>query len=182
MNHSLVEKLIKDCVIKQTRWDNAVPLPQKVEAKRYGYEQISEYVTRGRILDLGGEEFYHDLYKDYDLVTINLPHDMHQGIVQDGMGFDAVLAMHVLEHSPFPLYVLALINDALNSYGYLYVALPTHTTDAFCEIEEHFTIMPTKMWERLFKEAGFTIISHDIGKFGNTPDWVEERFLCRKST
>jgi len=181
MNLSLAEKLIADCVAVQTRWDNDKPLPAKLLAKVAGFKAISEHVETGsRILDIGGEDFYHDLYEDYDVVTLNLPADMHNGIEQDDLKYDAVLAMHVLEHSPFPLYVLALIARALKPCGYVWIALPTHTTAAFSEIDQHFTVMPSAMWERLFKAAKLVVLEHDIGKFGNTADWVEERYLCQK--
>ena len=181
MNTSLAEKLIKNCSSKQTRWDKETANTEKMEAKYAAFTALEGVSLNygSSVLDIGGEEFYQYLFDAYELEAINLPDDMHD--MEYDNEFDAVIAMHVLEHSPFPLYVLALIHEALKPSGWLYVALPTHTTDAFAEIDQHFTIMPAKMWERLFVETGFVVIEHSLGKFGNTVDWVEERFLCQRN-
>jgi len=151
--------------------------PEKIRAKERGSLLIREHLTAGRILDIGGEDFYHRFYDGFDVVTHNLPDDMHE--MPYRAEFDAVLAMHVLEHSPFPLYVLALINRALKPGGLLYVAVP-RPCDKFCRVHYgHWSVMRARMWATLIVGAGFSILRNESGKFGDRKQWIEHRFLCQ---
>ena len=101
----------------QTRHDGTTPEPLKVAAKQVCTDKLCGVLPPGSaILDVGGEEFYHPQLADFDVTTANLPgQDMHE-LAYRGE-FDAAIAMHVIEHSPFPLYVLELIHAALKVDG-----------------------------------------------------------------
>lgn len=129
-----------------------------------------------RVLDVGGEEFYRPAFEANGLTIepLNLPADMHE--LRAEHEYDGALAMHVLEHSPFPLYVLLLIHRALRPGGFLYVAVP-HPRDKWIRHAAHFTVLPPDAWARLLEDAAFRVEQREDGPFG--PRSREERFLCR---
>lgn len=178
MDLTVAEDCLARCAATQYRHDTGTIEPLKRAAKRYATDLLNTHLPAGsRILDVGGEEFYHPDLSGHQVTTANLPEqDMHA--IRDGKAYDAVLAMHVLEHSPFPLYVLVLLRRALVPGGLLYLAVP-HPCDRICGGFGHWSVMPPLMWQRLVTLAGFTIVQQTTGKMGARADWIEERFLCR---
>ena len=162
----------------QFRYDHTQK-PEKLAAKRRAAELIKSRLPEGgRLLDVGGEEFYHPYFDGFDIMTHNLPdRDMHAMPYREE--FDAVVAMHVLEHSPFPLLVLSLIHRALKPGGWLYVAVP-RPCNKFCRKFGHWSVMRAQMWNTLITGAGFEIPYAQVGKFGPKKEWVEARFLCQR--
>jgi len=152
--------------------------PEKLEAKKRAAELLRARVAGGRMLDVGGENFYHRYFGSFEIQTHNLPErDMHEMAYRQE--FDAVVAMHVLEHSPFPLLVLRLIHRALKPGGWLYVAVP-RPCDKFCsDGYGHWSVMRATMWNTLLVGAGFRVDAHESGKFGDRRKWVEQRFICQ---
>lgn len=162
----------------QWRYDHTQK-PQKLAAKQRAADLINKRLPEGgRLLDVGGEEFYHQALGTFDITVHNLPeHDMHAMAYSEE--FDAVLAMHVLEHSPFPMLVLKLIHHALKPDGFLYVAVPK-PCDKFCTSFGHWTVMSAPMWRTCLEGVGFKVLGHETGKFGPKAVWWEERFLCQR--
>jgi SAM-dependent methyltransferase len=180
MDTAVAEDCLVRCAATQYHHDHGTIEPLKREAKRLATDLLNQHLTVGsHILDVGGESFYHGDLAAHAITTVNLPdRDMHA--IREGTAFDAVLAMHVLEHSPFPLYVLALLHRALRPDGLLYVAVP-HPSPRLDGGYGHWSVLSPVMWFRLITLAGFTILEQTTGKWGERPDWVEERFLCRRS-
>jgi SAM-dependent methyltransferase len=173
----LVNALLAQTGSIQGRFDHTQK-PEKIAAKERGANLVNEQLPDGgRLLDIGGEDFYHRFYPNFDIVTHNLPDDMHA--MQYEEEFDAVVAMHVLEHSPFPLLVLTLIRRALKPGGWLYIAVP-RPCDKFCRNYGHLSVMRARMWQTLIEAADLTIEHQELGKFGPKKLWVESRFLCQK--
>lgn len=162
----------------QWRYDHTQK-PEKLKAKQRAADLINKYRPQGgRLLDVGGEEFYHQYLSNFNIVTHNLPNkDMHEMSYREE--FDAVLAMHVLEHSPFPMLVLALIYRALKPNGLLYIAVPK-PCKKFCEKFGHWSVMPAQMWATAIRGIGFSIVMRESGKFGPKALWIEDRFLCQR--
>ena len=156
----------------QRRFDTANPSPQKLAAKARCAGLVS-----GDILDLGGEPFYQHLFKGR-VHTINLPDDIHT--YQTEEKYDAVVAMHLLEHSPIPFAVILTAYDALKDGGLFYCSVPTITNNYFIEMPEHWTVLPKNNWKQLLLRAGFTIELEEEGIFGNYNKAIEYRFLGRK--
>lgn len=154
--------------------------PKKLAAKARAIELLSAKVRRGgAVLDLGGEAFYQEpLVARYALTSWNLPDDMHA--LPHVAAFDGALAMHVLEHSPVPLYVLLLLHRALRPGGWLYVAVP-EPCDKFCTRYGHVSVLPPAMWRRLFEVAGFRLGHTERGAFGRRKQWIEHRFLLERA-
>jgi SAM-dependent methyltransferase len=175
----LVGELMAIGAAVQGRHDGGSIDPLKREAKRVATGLLNDRLAVGsRILDVGGEEFYHEDLMAHQVSVANLPEqDMHHLTHREA--FDAILAMHVLEHSPFPLYVLALLRRALVPGGLLYVAVP-HPSDRICSGYGHWTVLPPVMWRQMIAAAGLTVEYQATGKMGKRVDWVEERFLCRR--
>lgn len=180
IDRALVAELFRRAGAIQERHDGGPIEPLKRAAKRVCTDLLSARLPAGaRILDVGGEEFYHGDLTGHQITVANLPdQDMHALTYREA--FDAVIAMHVLEHSPFPLYVLALLHRALVPGGILYVAVP-RPCDQFCTGFGHWSVMPALMWRRLLEASGFTVESATTGQCGAKPDWTEERFLCRRT-
>jgi SAM-dependent methyltransferase len=180
MNAELLERVFERARAVQTRHDGGRIEPLKRAAKRVCTDLINQRLASGaRVLDVGGEGFYHADLVRFQVVVANLPDaDMHE-LDYEGQ-FEAVIAMHVLEHSPCPLYVLHLLRRALVPGGLLYAAVP-RPSPRICSGFGHWSVMPAVMWRPLIEAAGFQIESATSGKFGARPDWIEERFLASTS-
>jgi len=165
----------------QIRHDPTGPSRQKRAAKEQAARLIREYgtVRKGsRYLDLGGEDWY-DPFFDGFVLSVNLPDgDMHD-LARYGGGWDCVLAMHSLEHSPAPLVVLLEAYDVLRPKGVLYVATPQPCQD-FVNMESHWTVLHWQGWYRLIRAAGFDILHVEKAVFGDYDDAIEDRFVCRR--
>ena len=178
LDPELLEQAARITRRPQKRYDDA-PSKQKIAAKIRAAEICSAVMREGDvILDVGHEMFAAApfLVRGASRIeAVNLPQDMHELSAVDE--FDGALAMHVLEHSPFPLYVLLAIRRALKEGGWLYVAVP-EPTKKWITHKAHFTVLSLRGWKKLLKDAGFTILSFEKGKFG--PKSIEGRFLCRR--
>lgn len=126
-----------------------------------------------RILDIGGEDFYVEHFPAME--QMNLPNDMHN--LSAVSVYDTILAMHVLEHSPFPLLVLLNIRRALKPDGFVYVAVP-RPVQPFLTLPSHFTVLDKLGWEKLFGHAGLKVTFAESGRFGDYDPAVEERYVC----
>lgn len=151
--------------------------PEKRAAKQRGAEIVRQHLPDGqvRILDLGGESFYQEFFPPME--QMNLPNDMHD--LNHWEVYDAVVAMHVLEHSPFPLLVLLNIRQALKPDGFMYVAVP-RPVEPFLSMPSHFTVLDRLGWVKLFGHAGFHVKHAEEGRFGDYDPAIEERFVCTK--
>ncbi len=149
--------------------------PEKLEAKKQSCE-ILNGVTQGLILDIGGEDFYRQYLKGR-VEEYNLPKDMHD--LSEVEKYDGIMAMHVLEHSPFPLLVLENIIRALKPGGYICLVVPEPEPFIVEDFPEHFSCLTKEGWVQLLKFVGFNIILLEKGTF--TKGWVEYRFLAKKS-
>jgi len=178
MDVAMMERVFATVASHQKRYD-AAQHPNKLRAKARAVALVTERLAAGaRVLDVGGEEFYQaPLRAHCDVMTLNLPDDMHD-MRYDGQ-FEGALAMHVLEHSPAPLYVLALLHRALVPGGWLYVAVPKPCAK-FCRGYGHMSVLPHRMWLALLDYAGFQVIHAEEGSFGWRKRWVEFRFLAER--
>lgn len=171
MDYNILKKTIEIASSNQRKFNNK-PTEEKIEAKKRPVNFI-----KGKILDLGGESFYQQFFSG-EITSINLPKDIHD--IKYENEFDGVLAMHILEHSPCPFYVLLLINRALKKDGTLYVSVPTPENKYFLEMKEHFSVLSYQGWEKLIQFAGFDITKKEDGIFGNYKKAEERRFFCIK--
>jgi SAM-dependent methyltransferase len=179
MNVAVMEETFRDVSALQDRFDHAQH-PNKLAAKKRAIALLSDHLHSGeRILDVGGESFYQTgpMWEQYEVTSLNLPDDMHD-MAFDGE-FDGALAMHVLEHSPAPLFVLKLIHRALIAGGWLYVAVPKPFAK-FCRNYGHMSVLPDPMWRTLLKVAGFRLHHAEAGSFGRRKRWVEYRYLAER--
>jgi SAM-dependent methyltransferase len=175
-----MENVISKCNALQHKYSaegeeiNANKLAAKIKAM----DKMNELVKGGTILDIGGEEFYQK-YSHNKIDMLNLPKDdMHY--ISAVEQYDGVVAMHVLEHSPFPLIVLRNIYRILKPKGILYVAVPKPTKLFETFFPDHITMMSKDMWEKLIIMSGFTILEEQENQFNPYPDWIENIFLCQK--
>lgn len=160
---------------RQYDYSRAKPVgPAKRAAKARAAEIVGER-DGAVVLDVGGESYYSEAFtaRGISLVQLNRPDDMHA--MSYAAEFDGALAMHVLEHSPFPLLVLRLIRRALVPGGFFYVAVP-HVTRKWIKHPAHFSVLDPRAWKRLLYDADFKVTHQESGPFG--PKSTEERFLC----
>lgn len=178
MDAAVMDQVFASVAARQHFFDHAQH-PTKLEAKARAIALIRGKVPAGsRVLDVGGESFYQaPLEAEYQLTSLNLPDDMH-GMTFEG-GFEGALAMHVLEHSPAPLYLLTLLHRALVPGGWLYVAVPKPCVK-FCRGYGHVSVLPEPMWQTLFQMAGFRVDHTEQGRFGWRKRWVEYRYLLER--
>jgi SAM-dependent methyltransferase len=179
IDQPLTAEMLRRVAAEQHRFDE-YRHPLKLAAKARAIDLLGEKLNDGaRVLDVGGEPFYQaPLRQRFEVVNLNLPDDMHSMTAL--AEFDGVLAMHVLEHSPMPLYVLMLLHRALRAGGYLYVAVPKPTRRFYAHRFGHFAVMADGQWRKLLKTAGFAVLHSEAGKFGWRKRWIEYRFLCQK--
>jgi len=155
--------------------------PHKTRAKERAAEILYNNAGKGikirTILDVGGEPWYWPFFQGAEMHEVNLPQeDFHQ--FDHGQKYDAALAMHVLEHSPFPALVLENIRVHLKKKGLLYVAVP-HCTPKWLAYDAHVTMQPPTAWVSLLQRMGFTVRYRGWGAFGRSRHSVEERILCQ---
>lgn len=148
----------------------------KREAKRAASRWLYSIMDEStKILDVGGESFYADDF--VNLVQANLPDaDMHSLPYEDN-SFDGCVAMHVLEHSPFPLLALLQMSRVVKTGGYLYVAVP-HAIGSYIDMKSHLTVLHPNGWAKLLRISGWKVVRKETGKFNSGQDSIEERFLC----
>jgi hypothetical protein len=146
----------------------------KEKAKRRAAAIIHTQGGSGEAVDIGGHDWYAPLFaqKGITLERWDLPRDMHD--VEGKWG--GAVAMHTLEHSPFPLQVLIALRSCLPPWGWLYVSAP-HPTRKWVLHEPHFTVLTPDGWQRLARDAGFVCMFRETGKFGSRS--LEERYFFR---
>lgn len=181
LNRDAVEAVLLRVKRNQERRDGRPARRRKRAAKQRAATLLVEHAGSGphKVLDVGGESWYAPYFapSGFHLEALNYPDDMHTMSVLEG-GYDVAIAMHVLEHSPFPLLVLELVRRALRQGGWLYVAVP-HPTPKWLGYKAHVTMMPPTSWAWLLSLAGFTVVHQESGRFGASEQSVEERFVCR---
>ena len=178
MNVQVMELTLEMARDRQFNYsDRRRPSREKRMAKKRAAEIVGPRPADS-VIDIGGEDFYRTYFELGLIAPCNLPElDMHDLAVGDR--YDGALAMHVLEHSPCPLYVLMLLRGALKlDAGWLYVAVP-HPRRKWFSHPAHFTVLHPDGWARLLADVGFTITHRESGRFG--PRSVEERFFCEYS-
>jgi SAM-dependent methyltransferase len=177
MNAAAAAHVLELVRARQERRDTAPEKhPRKVAAKQRAREiALGHHGPARRILDVGGEEWYWPMFAPAELVAVNHPQDAHE--MEPAGEFDGALAMHVLEHSPFPALLLELMRRAVTPGGWIYVAVP-HPTRKWREYRAHVTMMLPDSWAHLFIMLGLEIVHRESGRFGRRRS-VEERFLLR---
>lgn len=160
---------------KQRLFTTGAVSEQKRKAKQRAAELLEDC---NYILDVGGEDFYKQDFKG-EVLQLNLPNDVHS--FTSRKKFDGICMMHVLEHSPVPLAILLMAHRLLKKDGLIYVAVPDIRNQYFLDMDEHFTMMPQRMWSNLIKKAGFSIELSEDGDFNSYAKAWEHRFLARKS-
>jgi hypothetical protein len=177
MNVELMEMVLEFARHRQYNYSARRPPCRQKRAAKKRAAQIVGPRPGARVLDVGGEAFYVKYFTGMQITPFNLPDDMHALASLDC--YDGALAMHVLEHSPCPLYVLWLLDCALKlDAAWLYVAVP-HPRPKWLAHPAHFTVLHPDGWARLIEDSGFVITHREHGAFG--PKSVEERFLCERS-
>ena len=158
----------------QHRHDATITVEKRI-AKQRAAEIVRDHLKGTRILDIGGEGWYAEYFPPME--QFNLPNDMHT--LSAINTYDAIIAMHVLEHSPFPLAVLLNIYQALKPTGIMYAAVP-RPVEPFLTLPSHFAVLAKENWVKLFNHAGFRPVFVESGRFGNYDPAIEERFVCTK--
>jgi hypothetical protein len=140
-------------------------------------EALGLFNGRGRVLDVGYEEGYADVYKakGFDVVPFNLPSDMHDGF---GGTFDYIMCRHVLEHSICPVLVLSHLYDACLKQAVVVVPKMNKT---MVEHVGHYTVLSEHGWCRLFELVGFKVLYELDARWDDHPDYQETRFLLGKA-
>lgn len=179
MDLELAKEAMQLAIDKQQRYDFAEPSPEKLAAKAFAASLVYEFLeTRGipsagaRILDIGHEPYYAGYFQS--VTAANLPeHDVHD--LRLGT-FDAILAMHVLEHSPFPMLALLNIKRSLRPRGIAYVSVPI-VTKPFTTDPCHFSVLHAEQWKKLFADTGFDVFHESKGTFNYYAAAQEWRFI-----
>lgn len=168
-------KVLDLCRSKQKDYSLKVSRRKK-EAKRRAADILGAYIISGDVIDLGGESYYKSMFKEkgINLTQVNLPDDIHD--IKAENEYDGALAMHVLEHSPFPMYLLEVIRTAVKPGGYVYIAVP-YPRDKWLKHEGHFTPLHPIAWKKILLDMGFEVCMSEKGPFGSKSD--ESRVLCR---
>lgn len=116
---------------------------------------------------------------DYDVIQQKKPSiapfvhnaDMHFMPFPD-KSFDAVFIRHALEHSYMPLILLKDLYRI--SKKYVFVVVPSHAVGVVGD--NHYSILTSPMWERLFELAGFVMTD----KVEKAEPVIELRFQLEK--
>jgi hypothetical protein len=162
------------CAALQERRDNGPQGEHKVNSRIRAGRILEEHGKGGRVLDVGGEEWYHEFLTSCECESCNLPEDMH---TMEREGYDGAMALHVLEHSPFPLLVLSRMVKAVNPGGWIYIHVPK-PSGIWLHYEPHVTMMPVESWRKLFAILGLTVIHEEEGRFGRSKHSWEYRILA----
>lgn len=179
MDFELAKEAMDIALSKQKRYDFAPPSKEKMEAKTEARDAVYRWMeVHGKkpessaVLDVGHEAYYADLF--HSVTPANLPDDdMHDLRFEK---FDAVIAMHVLEHSPFPLMALLSLKRCLAENGILYIAVP-FVDVPFLTDPCHFTVLHKDQWKKLFSDVGFRILEESEGRFNTYKTAREWRFV-----
>lgn len=183
MDFDLARQAMQIALDRQSRYDFVEPTMEKVSAKADARDTLVRHL-KGRgfdpaecsVLDVGHEEFYAPLFRGTfrALYAANLPdadiHDLKHREVP------AICAMHVLEHSPFPLLALLSMRRCLSHGGVSYVSVPI-ATKPFTEDPCHFSVLDRDQWRKVFGDAGFEVIEESQGRFNDYMEAFEWRFV-----
>lgn len=133
------------------------------------------------ILDLGGLPYSKDVLSDMGfnvrIENLKIGCEMHDW--EPNRTFDGVFCRHVLEHSPFPLYMLISIHEWLKEGGQAIIVVPKAESDFVFNHPSHVSVLPKEQWLRLFGFAGFDVLVQEDGTW-TKEGHVEHRFLLNK--
>ncbi|MEO5330570.1 MAG: class I SAM-dependent methyltransferase [Magnetococcus sp. YQC-5] len=80
--------------------------------------------------------------------------------------FDFLWCRHVLEHSVMPFFTLTEYGRVTKPKGLVYVEIPAPDTSAHHEMNQnHYSVLPFSLWEKLFAISGFAILDHFVLDF-----------------
>lgn len=97
--------------------------------------------------------------------------------------FDVVFARHILEHCIAPLVVLQEINRILKMGGQAIICVPGIEKEWLLKMEDHYSVLPPKLWEKLFIDCGFNITRSEQGTwlaYYSMESEVEYRYVLEK--
>lgn len=176
MNLDILERAFKVVRDEQAK-DRYSETPEKNKAIS---EVLSLFSKPGYILDIGSCPYSKKILEDAGFAVSTWEYedgDMHNLNFKDK--FDFVLARHVLEHSPFPLYLLMLIHQVLKAGGDAIVVVPNPLGRWVMRHNGHVATLSQETWEKIFILAGFDIIWGSYGTWTKTGE-IEFRYLLRK--
>jgi SAM-dependent methyltransferase len=186
LREDVVAEVLDLCRRQQTGhpgdWRSGNVHPDSYASKVRAAEICRRLAKPGDVaLEIGAEEPYRKEFerRGIKVVPLTLP-DGEMHTMDFAAEFDGCIAMHVLEHSPFPMYVLRLIQRAVKPGGWMYFAVPypgkwRHRYTA------HFSVLHPDMWATVFTTLGIEIVAREVGRFPSRKKPVEERFLCRNA-
>ena len=158
----------------QERRDHIAPGNEKIASRLRAGQILAQHGKAGTVLDVGGEDWYHEYLHGCECDCVNLPEDMHS---MEREGYDGAMALHVLEHSPFPMLVLTRMMAAVKPGGWIYLHIPA-PRGQWLHYEPHVTMMPIESWRKLIGLVGLNIIHEETGRFGRSRHSVEYRILA----
>lgn len=176
MNLDLLNEAFQICRLEQAG-DRYMETPEKNKALE---EAISVFNGKGKLLDIGGCPYSKIILEKqgFEVTQWLFEHgDMHELDAKEQ--YDQVLARHVLEHSPFPLFLLLLIKQVLKSYGEAVIVVPEPKGRWVLKHNGHASTLMPDTWEKLFGMAGFDIRWGSYGHWTKTGE-IEYRYLLRK--
>lgn len=162
-------------VAEEERTSDYSEAPLKTIAVRKAISLSS--LENGTCLDLGSEGYTRRELEaaGFEVEGINLSDgDMHDWVAH--RKYNLIFARHVLEHSPFPLYMLLTLKEALENKGEMIVVVPEARGEWILKHPAHVSVLPKLQWEKLFTLAGFEIKKIESGSW--TPEGhTELRYL-----
>jgi SAM-dependent methyltransferase len=108
--------------------------------------------------------------------------DMHSLPWHDAT-FDTAVSRHCLEHSISPLNALFEANRVLRLDGLFHVVVPAPVSEWVIKWQDHFSVLPRAMWEKLFGDSGFAVEQYEEGSWLASFSMQREtelRFTLRK--
>ncbi len=168
------EDIIRTCNEEQLRHDRWL-FPEKFDAFEAALRMFPDDVDE--VVEIGHEEPFRKIYEKLGLrcIGLNLPDDAHYFDVR----CKAVLARHVLEHSPIPLLMIANVFESLEDGGH-FVAVVPEPIAHWCNWPPHFSVLPHRAWVKLFRFAGFKVLDCQMGTWKRQKQYYEYRFLLQK--
>jgi SAM-dependent methyltransferase len=184
LREDVVGEILDLCQSRQTGhpgdWRSGNVHPDSYRSKVRAAELCARLAKPGDVaLEIGSEEPYRHEFTERGITIepLTLPTaDMHRMDFVDR--FDGAIAMHVLEHSPFPMYVLRLLQRAVRPDGWMLFVVP-YPGKWRHRYAAHFSLMHPDAWATVFAAMGIEVVEREQGRFPSRRHPVEERFLCR---